>query len=407
MRSPFNPAAVYTIGRPHPWVSAPSHQPREPPDHSMMDSSSSPEIARLESQIQALTDLSTRLQQLRNVPTWLYKSPNSMMPMEPIREQFENLRQLGNNLTSEPVQEALKAARESERDKSELTLKYRRDTNKAKYVFHPGRASDSLTPGFRPRTPSPDSPRYYESSLTKVSVPFPTLVGDSVPLTLAGLPDYIRTFNKTSPPSKLNIWVPTRAERGKLKDPVTVRLAIPDILIAYCVLSTPTSRSGLSVETVTVSGPREQVITVSFMISWILIASQSDKAALTIRIRSLPKGFPTDRQDGSDISTSIFPTADGEDRTRRSYFLPLIFLSLHAESLAIIRESFRRELFDMLTDTVVGGEHPTCRAGVDRERRRRGRMGFSTRYLSSSVGLFWEQGLPTVVVLCVRFNGIN
>jgi len=82
-------------------------------------------------------------------------------------------------------------------------------------------------------------------------------------LTLAGLPDYIRNFNKTSPPSKLNIWVPTRAGVGKLQDPVTVRLILPDILMAYCVLSTPTSRSGLSVETVTVSGPREQVLNTS------------------------------------------------------------------------------------------------------------------------------------------------
>ena len=94
-------------------------------------------------------------------------------------------------------------------------------------------------------------------------MPFPALVGDSVPLALAGLPDYIRNFNKTSTPSKLNIWVPTRAEIGKLQDPVTVRLVLPDILVAYCVLSTPMSRSGLSVETVTVSGPREQVLTAS------------------------------------------------------------------------------------------------------------------------------------------------
>jgi hypothetical protein len=62
------------------------------------------------------------------------------MPMEPIREQFENLRQLGNSLTSETVQEALKAARESEeKDKSELTLKYRTDTSKAKYVISSSR----------------------------------------------------------------------------------------------------------------------------------------------------------------------------------------------------------------------------------------------------------------------------
>lgn len=94
-------------------------------------------------------------------------------------------------------------------------------------------------------------------------MPFPTLTGDSVPLTLARLPDYIRNFNKSSAPSKLNIWVPTRVEMGRLQDPVTVRLVLPDILVAYCVLSTPTSRNGLSVETVTVSGPREQVSIVS------------------------------------------------------------------------------------------------------------------------------------------------
>lgn len=70
------------------------------------------------------------------------------MPMEPIREQFENLRQLGNSLTSEIVQEALKAARESEeKDKSELTLKYRTDTNKAKYVISPSREqTDNVQP---------------------------------------------------------------------------------------------------------------------------------------------------------------------------------------------------------------------------------------------------------------------
>ena len=84
-----------------------------------------------------------------------------------------------------------------------------------------------------------------------------------MPLALAGLPDYVRNFNKTSTPSRLNIWVSTRAEMGKLQDPVTVRLILPDILVAYCVLSTPTSRNGLSVETVTVSGPREQVLNMS------------------------------------------------------------------------------------------------------------------------------------------------
>jgi len=177
--------------------------------------------------------------------------------------------------------------------------------------------TDHPTATFRLRTPSPDSPRYYESSLTKVSVPFPTLVGDSIPLTLAGLPDYIRNFNKTSAPSKLNIWVPTRAERGELQDPVTVRLVLPDILVAYCVLSTPTSRNGLSVETVTVSGPREQVPDTHppWGVSRTLIICSLDQTTLPIGVHCLSKSIPTDRQDGSDVSAGVVPTTDGKGHT--------------------------------------------------------------------------------------------
>ena len=118
-------------------------------------------------------------------------------------------------------------------------------------------------------------------------------MGDSVPLKLAGLPDYVRNFNKTSAPSKLNIWVPTRAEMGKLQNPVTVRLILPDILVAYSVLSVPTSRNGLSVETVTVSGPREQVlnITLGRLLRTLIVSFRRSNPTLsrsTLCIRKYP-----------------------------------------------------------------------------------------------------------------------
>lgn len=264
------------------------------------------------------------------------------------------------------------------------------------WLYNSGREqTDHPTATFRLRTPSPDSPRYYESSLTKVSVPFPTLVGDSVPLTLAGLPEYIRNFNKTSAPSKLNIWVPTRAEMGKPQDPVTVRLVLPDILVAYCVLSTPTGRSGLSVETVTVSGPREQVLnTLSLrpVATPNLIVCSPDQATLPIGVHCLPKSVPTDRKDGPNISTGVVPTADGKNRAGRSQFSPLISLPLYTEPLVVIRKSLRHELFALLADIVVGSAHSACCASVGRGRWRRGKMGFSTRYLSSGVGYFGDKG---------------
>ena len=144
-------------------------------------------------------------------------------------------------------------------------------------------------------------------------------------MTLAGLPDYVRNFNKTSAPSKLNIWVSTRAEMGKLQDPVTVRLILPDILVAYCVLSAPTGASGLSAETVTVSGPREQVPNAFREISPTLIASFPDQAALPIRAHRLSEGVPADRKNGSGLSAGVVSTIDGEVQTPDLHFFPTDF----------------------------------------------------------------------------------
>ena len=45
-------------------------------------------------------------------------------------------------------------------------------------------------------------------------------------------------------------------------------------------------------------------------------------------------------------------------------FIPLI--PPCAESLAVVREPFRDELFDLLADFVAGGAHSTGCASVDR-----------------------------------------
>lgn len=92
-----------------------------------METIASPEIAKLKAQVQALTELGTRVQHLRNVPTWLLQTPNSVFPAVSIKTEFENLKELAQSLGSENVQEALRSAKGSEeKDKSDLSLDARR-----------------------------------------------------------------------------------------------------------------------------------------------------------------------------------------------------------------------------------------------------------------------------------------
>jgi hypothetical protein len=86
-----------------------------------MDPGPSPEIAKLKAQVQALTDLGARVQQLRNVPAWLLRTPNSVFPAATVKSEFENLKTFADTLCSSDVQEALRSAKESEeKDKSGL-----------------------------------------------------------------------------------------------------------------------------------------------------------------------------------------------------------------------------------------------------------------------------------------------
>jgi hypothetical protein len=100
-----------------------------------METGTSPEITKLKEQVQVLTDLTTRLHQLRNVPAWLLRSPNSVFPLIPIRIEFQTLKELGEGLCSETAQEALRTAKESEEeDKSELRFNSRANNKKRKQV---------------------------------------------------------------------------------------------------------------------------------------------------------------------------------------------------------------------------------------------------------------------------------
>jgi len=204
-----------------------------------METGISPEITKLRTQVQALAELNTRLHQLRNVPTWLLRSPNSVFPLGPIRAEFQTLKELGDGLCSETVQEALRSAKESEEeDKSELRFDSRPENRRRK------------------RTPSPDSPKTYTTSQPKSLSLFPSTKETQDALRLDGLPDFIRQFNG-SHRCKLHIWTPTRSGKGKLNNPVTVHFAIPDILVAYFSIAYE-GTGRLVVESVTASGPREE-----------------------------------------------------------------------------------------------------------------------------------------------------
>jgi hypothetical protein len=94
----------------------------------------SAELSLLEDQIQTITDLYNRFQTLRQVPTSLLKPPTSNnlpSPLSSLRPEFDDLKNIGERVRSEKIQEALRAARDSEKaDRSELTSNVRRENRK-------------------------------------------------------------------------------------------------------------------------------------------------------------------------------------------------------------------------------------------------------------------------------------
>ncbi|KDQ57739.1 hypothetical protein JAAARDRAFT_178157 [Jaapia argillacea MUCL 33604] len=211
-----------------------------------MDSTTSTAVASLETKLQALTDLQSRLQALRQVPTALLRPPSTLGAFTSVssslRQQCQDLKDIAGVVTSEKVQEALKAARDSEKaDKSGLTFNGRRENRK------------------RRRLPSPESPQPYNPFQPKSPSLFPISDTHPSPLERDNLPAFIRKFNR-SHSSKLHIWSSLRSRRqAKISSPVVVRFLVPEVLTAFITTTSTdnTEDRSLVVEGVTVFGPRE------------------------------------------------------------------------------------------------------------------------------------------------------
>ncbi|KAJ6499425.1 hypothetical protein C8R45DRAFT_821352 [Mycena sanguinolenta] len=188
--------------------------------------------------ISALSDIQSRLHNLRNVPPVLLKSSLSFSSLS-IRKDFQQLKDLADTIRSDPVQDALLAAAKSEKaDKADLNRNGRREMRK------------------RRRPPSPDSPQPYVPFDKRGTSLFPVASDDPPPLRSDELADYIREFNRTNS-CKLHIW--TRIRGGtELGNPAVVRFTIRDVLVCYITMAYTSQDPVLVIETVTAFGPREK-----------------------------------------------------------------------------------------------------------------------------------------------------
>ncbi|KAJ2936552.1 hypothetical protein H1R20_g539, partial [Candolleomyces eurysporus] len=175
-------------------------------------------------QIKVLSDLQSRLSAIRQVPASLLRQPiGNNDPFNTVRtqgakEDFQKLRELGDEIRSDSVQKALHGARERmEADRSHLDANYRRDSRKGR------------------RAPSPESPKPYVPADRARTSFFRLPDSDPAPpLYAEDLVRYAREFNKTQQSCRLHIWEKTRGRREDA--PRILRFTIPDVLIAYLTL---------------------------------------------------------------------------------------------------------------------------------------------------------------------------
>ena len=239
-------------------------------------------ISNVQSQIDVLTDLSQRLQALRQFPSSLLRSehasgentvlqgPLSSTLKGSFSKYVEDLRALHVAMVEEKAQDVLRAAAESERRDSTAIKDNRekeRETQKRQCVFLVALFTGVECvedPMFR-RSPTPESPRPYLTLENKVSSPFPPLTADESPLTLKDLPPYVREFNATNTKTMLHICMGSGRESRNVAVPVVLRFLIPDVLRAFITLGHEEGSNGavsessaLIVESLTVFGSREK-----------------------------------------------------------------------------------------------------------------------------------------------------
>lgn len=220
----------------------------------------------LEVQIQSLLDLQNRLQFIRQSPQSLLKAPFPhelpLSNLSPAKE-FHVLKEFEETLCSDPVQEALRIASESEKaDKSDLNPNGRRENRKRRLVIVSSYADlkNNNNNSVSRRPPSPESPQPYIAPESKSASLFPVIPeNDMLPLKIHDLEAYIRDFNASSP-SRLHLWKSTRSSGSRrLDNPVVLRLTIRDVLVAYITFGYTLDNPTLIVESVTCFGPRERV----------------------------------------------------------------------------------------------------------------------------------------------------
>jgi hypothetical protein len=99
---------------------------------SMESDTSSPNLVTLQAQISVLSELHSQVQSIRTIPPFLLRPPPPPFP-QPLQE----LREFAQTLKSDGVQDALRAAGESEKaDGRDISIGGRREIRRRRYAFH-------------------------------------------------------------------------------------------------------------------------------------------------------------------------------------------------------------------------------------------------------------------------------
>ncbi|KAF8891674.1 hypothetical protein BD779DRAFT_1784494 [Infundibulicybe gibba] len=199
-------------------------------------------LDELTKQIQHLTDLYNSFATLRQIPQAMLKSPLSQtvpFAVHSLKSEFQHIRDLSDTIRSEPVQGALREAKDSlKRDRTELGSHSRRENRK------------------RRRLPSPESPRPYIPHDRDTIKLFPSV--DAPPLRSAELMTYITELNGAiGETSRLRIWRRTRSTAISEKPPI-LQFSIPNVLTAYIMLGYHPENSVIMTESLTIFGPLER-----------------------------------------------------------------------------------------------------------------------------------------------------
>jgi hypothetical protein len=293
-------------------------------------------LLALHGQIQTLTDIQTRLQALRQIPARLLRPP-AHLPLSlhdsttiPPALRIQDLKDVAESLLSDVVQDALKAAKGSEKARGIVINDTKRGSRKRRLVLWLLLVIVFNCFVWDRRSLSPVSVKPYisfesSSSQTLSSSLWPPPTGppfDEPPIRAQDLPQFIREFNKANAetPCRLRVYRPhsSAAPGVTLGSPVVVRFTIKDIMTVYVTLTDEgggrgrggDERGALIVETVTAFGPREQVFfPLTFSHDDTDFGLCSEATAFLFRVHFLPSSLATDSQDDRLRFARIFANA--------------------------------------------------------------------------------------------------